>query len=323
MNAQTARRAEAPRWTEADIPDQTGRTVVVTGASSGIGFEAARVLARHGATVVLACRDAAKAGRAAARIRAESPAARLDTVLVDMAAQTSVRHAAGELRERHPRLDVLVNNAGALVRRHAVTEDGFETTLATNHLGAFAFTGLVLDLLLATPGSRVVAVSSVGHKRGIVNFDDLQFAGGYRSRQAYFQSKLANLLFTYELHRRLAAGSARTIAVAAHPGNARTAFGGDQLPIRIATSPRARVLTGWLLQDADVAALSIVRAAVDPTATGGEYYGPDGRHEFTGYPTVVQSIPLSHDRAAQQRLWTESERLTGVEYAAAPSAPIQ
>lgn len=318
----------AAPWTERDVPDQSGRTVVITGANSGIGFETARVLARRHAQVVLACRDPRKAAAARDRIRAETPAASLRTLELDLASQASVARAAQEVLGEYARVDLLINNAGALVRRHEVTEDRFERTLATNHLGAFAFTGLTLERLLTTPGSRVVTVSSVGHKRGVMNFADPHFEQGFRSHDAYFQSKLANLLFTYELQRRLAAAGAGTIALAAHPGNARTAFGSDQLPIRTFTNPRLRALTWWLLQDPATAALSVLRAATDPTATGAQYYGPAGRNEWTGHPVEVQSMPPSHDRTSQDTLWTLSTTLTGVTYpfpqpepAPAPSAP--
>jgi NAD(P)-dependent dehydrogenase (short-subunit alcohol dehydrogenase family) len=303
------------RWTTTDIPDQQGRTVVVTGANTGLGFETAKLLAQHGATVVLACRNPHKAADAAARIGAAAPRARVSTLQVDLASQGSVHRAADQLRAEHPRIDLLINNAGGIRPRHGLTEDGYELTLATNHLGPFAFTGLVLDRLLAVPGSRIVTVASIGHRRGTINFDDLHFQRGYRFQDAYFQSKLANLLFTYELQRRLAAAGAATIAEAAHPGNARTEFGRDLSPmIRVAMSPRLRMLTWWLLQSPQVGALSTVRAAVDPDARGGDYYGPPGRAQFTGYPTRVQSTPASHDAQAQRRLWRESERLTGVTY---------
>ncbi|MBU3066682.1 SDR family NAD(P)-dependent oxidoreductase [Nocardia sp. NEAU-G5] len=313
----------ATRWSEREVPDQDGRTAVITGANSGLGFETARILARRNMVVVLACRDIGKADEARDRILAEAPTASVRTLGLDLCSQASVRRAAVRIMRDHARVDLLINNAGAVIRRREVTEDGFEKTLATNHLGAFAFTGQIMERLLNTPGSRVVTVSSVGHKRGVMNFDDLHFAHGYRFNHAYFQSKLANLLFTYELQRRLAAVGAPTIAVAAHPGNARTAFGADQLPIRIFTSPRLRLLTWWMLQDSTTAALSIVRAAVDPAATGGQYYGPDGRNEWTGHPVQVQSIPQSHDANAQQRLWELSEQMTGVSYPLGdrPTAP--
>jgi NAD(P)-dependent dehydrogenase (short-subunit alcohol dehydrogenase family) len=299
------------RWTAADIPDQRGRVAVVTGANAGLGFQTAKVLAEHGATVVLACRDERKAADAAARIGAS----RVRTLQLDLASLASVRRAAARLRADHPRIDLLINNAGGVRPRYELTEDGFESTFATNHLGPYAFTGLVLDRLLAVPGSRVVTVSSVGHRRGTINFDDLESAREYRYRDAYFQAKLANLMFTYELQRRLAAAGAPTIALAAHPGNARTGFGRDMsLPVRVMMRPEVRMLTWWLLQSPQRGALAELRAAVDPDAHGGEYYGPPGRAQFTGYPTRVESSGRSHDVAAQRRLWLESERLTGVVY---------
>ena len=308
-------------WTSADIPDQRGRTAVVTGANTGLGFETAKLLAERGATVVLACRNTGKAADAAARITASAPNATVRTLELDLASLASVRRAANRLKADHPRLDLLINNAGGVRPHYAITEDGFELTLATNHLGPFAFTGLVLDRLLAVPGSRIVTVSSIGHRRGIVNFDDLHFARGYRYQHAYFQAKLANLMFTYELHRRLSEARVPTIAVAAHPGNARTEFGREMpLPVRLAMRPQFRMLTWWLLQSPQKGALAAVRAAVDPDARGGDYYGPPGRTQFTGYPARVQSTALSRDVAAQRRLWQESERLTGVSYPV-PSGP--
>lgn len=309
----------ATRWTDADVPDQQGRTAVITGGNNGIGLATATILARHGATVVLACRSPERAADAVARIHRVAPAADVHTEQLDLASMASVRRAAERLRANHPRIELLINNAGALTPTYHVTEDGFERTLATNHLGHFALTGLLLEHLLAVPGSRVVTVSSIGHRRGTINFDDLHFRHGYRYQPAYFQSKLANLMFTYELDRRLTAAGASTIALAAHPGNARTGFGSDLWFVRLATRPQLAPLTWWLLQSAKVGALASVRAAVDPTARGGQYYGPPGRAQFTGYPTLVDSIPLSHDRSAQQRLWHESERMTGVTYPLKPA----
>src|ERR1022692_2484722 len=182
------------RWTAADVPDQSGRTAVVTGASAGVGLETTRVLAGHGATVVLACRDLGKAGQAADRIRAAAGAgaASVRVVHLDLASLASVRAAASEIRASCPRLDLLINNAGVMTPPYQRTADGFELTFATNHLGHFALTGLLLEPLLATPGSRIVTVSSGGHTGGVMNFDDLQFERGYHATHAYWQSKLAN-----------------------------------------------------------------------------------------------------------------------------------
>jgi NAD(P)-dependent dehydrogenase (short-subunit alcohol dehydrogenase family) len=303
------------RWTEADIPDLHGKTAVVTGANTGLGLETARMLAARGATVVQACRNMGKAQAAGARIREIVPSAHVRTMTLDLASLASVRDAAAWLHAEYPRLDLLINNAGGVNPRYRRTEDGFETTLATNHLGPFAFTGLVLDLLLAAPGSRIVTVSSNGHRRGTINFDDLNSERGYRYPHAYFQSKLANLMFTYELQRRLASAGSATIALAAHPGNARTEFGRDMpVPARVMMSPQLRPLTFWLMQPAAAGALPIARAATDPRARGGEYYGPDGWNEWTGHPAPVGSIPRSHDADAQRRLWQVSEQLTSVTY---------
>ena len=302
------------RWTAADVPDQSGRTAVVTGASAGVGLETARVLAGHGATVVLACRDLGKAGQAADRIRAAAgaSAASVRVVHLDLASLASVRAAASEIRASCPRLDLLINNAGVMTPPYQRTADGFELTFATNHLGHFALTGLLLEPLLATPGSRIVTVSSGGHTGGVMNFDDLQFERGYHATHAYWQSKLANLLFTYELQGRLESAAAASIALAAHPGVVSTGLWRTSSRLeRALISPRLRMLNFWIAQSAQLGALPTLRAAVDPSARGGEYYGPRGRFG-AGYPALAQSSARSHDAAAQRRLWEVSELLTGV-----------
>jgi len=307
--------AHGGRWTAADVPDQPGKTAVVTGASSGLGLEIAGVLAARGATVVLACRDTGKAGRAAGLIRAGAERADVRVVRLDLASLASVREAAAEVRSSCPRLDLLINNAGVMRPPYQRSADGFELTFATNHLGHFALTGLVLDRLLETPGSRVVTVSSVGHWDGVMHFDDLQFERGYRADDAYAQSKLANLLFTYELAARLRAAGSRTIALAAHPGIARTGlFRWDPWPVRALLSPALRPLMFWMAHSARLGALPALRAATDPSARAGEYYGPGGWHGYTGHPVRVESSAGSHDAAAGRRLWEVSEQLTGVSY---------
>jgi NAD(P)-dependent dehydrogenase (short-subunit alcohol dehydrogenase family) len=309
-------------WTSDDVPDLHGRTIVVTGGNTGIGYEAAKVLAQLSATVVLACRDLGKAERAAARIADTSPGARVTVERLDLASLASVRAAAERLRARHPRIDLLINNAGLMMPPYGHTEDGFELQFGTNHLGHFALTGLLLDRLLAGPDSRVVTVSSNGHRRGEMDFTDLQSERGYRRVPAYGRSKLANLMFTYELQRRLAAAGASTIAVAAHPGGVRTdLMRHSPWWIRTAVHPGMRWATSWLIQDAPAGALPTLRAAVDPAVRGGEYYGPGGRGEFTGHPVRVESNDRSHDVGVQRRLWEESERLTGVSYRFAGVTP--
>jgi len=219
-----------------------------------------------------------------------------------------VRDAAERLRSGRPRIDLLINNAGVMAPPYGRTRDGFELQFGVNHLGHFALTGLVLDMLLAAPGSRVVTVSSNGHRVGDIHFDDLAFERGYRPMRAYGQSKLANLMFTYELQRRLSAAGSATIALAAHPGTAATELE-RHLPFGMRMlSPLAPH------QRADRGALPVLRAAADPAARGGDYYGPGGLGQFTGYPVLVASSRRSHDAAAQQRLWQVSERLTGVTY---------
>jgi NAD(P)-dependent dehydrogenase (short-subunit alcohol dehydrogenase family) len=298
-------------WTVADVPDQKGRTAVVTGANTGIGFEAAAVLAQRGAVTVLACRDTGKAERAAARLSAATPQVAVSVVRLDLASLDSIRAAAEQIRASHERLDLLINNAGLMMPPHGTTADGFELQFGTNHLGHFALTGLLLDRMLAVPGSRVVTVSSNGHRAGRINFADLQSEHRYRRVSAYGQSKLANLMFTYELERRLKAAEAATIALAAHPGTASTELT-RYLPGVLRTAQAAA--GGLFTHSATMGALPTLRAATDPAAKGGEYYGPGGWGQMTGYPVLVSSNSRSHDEPAQRRLWAESERLTGVTY---------
>jgi NAD(P)-dependent dehydrogenase (short-subunit alcohol dehydrogenase family) len=305
-------------WTALDIPDLAGRTAVVTGASAGIGLETAGMLAASGATVVLACRDPNRAGRAVDRIltRAGTDSGRVAVVQLDLASLDSVRTAAAAIRTRFATLDLLINNAAVMRPPYARSADGFELTFATNHLGHFALTGLLIDRMMSGAGSRVVTVSSEGHWDGEMRFDDLQFERrGYHADHAYAQSKLANLLFTYELQARLRAAGSTAIALAAHPGLARTELWRWDPPLtRVVLSRVLRPLNFALVQSAAMGALPVLRAAADPAARGGAYYGPGGRREHTGYPVPVTSSARSHDRAAQRRLWEVSERLTGVPF---------
>jgi len=303
------------RWTEPDIGDQGGRVAVVTGGNVGLGLETARLLAQHGATVVLACRDQGKATAAAAEIRRSAPAARIDPLPLDLGSLDSVRSAVETLRTLHQRVDLLINNAGVMRPPRAVTSDGFELQLGTDHLGHFALIGLVLDLLLPLAGSRVVTVSSVLHHRGKIDFDDLQSVRRYDKAAAYAQSKLANLLFALDLDGRLTRSGAATISVAAHPGIARTTLSRHMVgPVR-AVLGSVPVLTHSAAQGA----LSIVRAAVDPQLGGGEYVGPGGWQGFTGSPVVTPPGLRALDADVQRWLWEESERLTGVTYDFGPS----
>jgi NAD(P)-dependent dehydrogenase (short-subunit alcohol dehydrogenase family) len=286
-------------WTAADIPDQTGRIAVVTGGNTGLGFETANALARHGATVVLACRDTAKAARAAQEIGGDTQFVRLD-----LASLASVRDAAAQLRSRIARIDLLVNNAGVMTTREARTEDGFELQLGTNHLGHFALTGQVLGLITGVPRSRVVTVTSPAYARG-------QFPQRRRFSPmgAYTDAKLANLLFALELQQRLDAAGAGTISLAAHPGFAGTELQRHQPPLMQLGSRLAVPLIG---QNAADGARPILRAATDPDAQGGQLYGP--RRQTRGYPVVATPLPQALDTQAARQLWAESEEKTGITY---------
>jgi NAD(P)-dependent dehydrogenase (short-subunit alcohol dehydrogenase family) len=298
------------KWTTDDIPDQTGRVAVITGANTGLGYETALALAEHGAHVVLAVRNVDKGKDAAALIHKSRPNADLALQELDLTSLDSIRAAAEQLRASHDHIDLLINNAGVMYPPKSTTKDGFELQFGTNHLGHFAFTGLLLDRLLPVAGSRVVTVSSMGHRiRADIHFDDLQWEHSYNRVKAYGQAELSNLLFTYELQRRLAAHGT-TIAVAAHPGGSNTEL--------------MRHLPGWaasvypviapIFQDAAMGALPQLRAASDPAVLGGQYYGPGGFGQTRGYPKIVGSSRKSHDVDRQRRLWAVSEELTGVTY---------
>ncbi|MBB2989373.1 NAD(P)-dependent dehydrogenase (short-subunit alcohol dehydrogenase family) [Mycolicibacterium iranicum] len=294
-------------WTTADIPDQTGRTAVITGANTGLGFETAKALAEKGARVVIAVRNAEKGAQAASRIGGD-----VEVQELDLTSLASIRSAAEALKGRFERIDLLINNAGVMTTPKGTTADGFELQFGTNHLGHFALTGLLLDRILDVPGSRIVTVSSNGHKMGgAMHWDDLQWERSYNRMGAYTQSKLANLLFTYELQRRLAPRGA-TIAVAAHPGTSTTELARNlPRPVERAFLAAAPVL---FAQTADRGALPTLRAATDPGVLGGQYYGPDGIGQQRGNPVVVASSAQSYDVGLQRRLWEVSEELTKVAF---------
>jgi NAD(P)-dependent dehydrogenase (short-subunit alcohol dehydrogenase family) len=308
--------AKPRKWTAVDTPHQSGRTAVVTGASSGIGRETARVLAERGATVILACRNVTKGEATADAIASSTPGRSTPHVIrLDLASLASVREAAEEIRAEFPRLDLLINNAGVMTIPFGLSDDGFELTFATNHLGHFALTGLLLEPLLATPGSRVVTVSSIAHRRADSHVQNIETEHEYDPEQAYARSKLANLLFAYELQHRLRTATAETISLAAHPGQVRTDLWRTSSRLeRALLAPALRPLTFWLAQNAQEGALPTLRAALDPSAKGGDFYGPAGWFEATGPPVQVNSTPISHDRPAQLRLWQMSEQLTGISY---------
>lgn len=309
----TVKSRAGSQWTAGNIDDQHGRVAVVTGSNTGVGHEVAKQLAAHGATVVLACRDRVRGERAAERLRAATGTGtgEIRFVRTDLASLDSVRKAADEISTAFSHIDLLINNAGVMWAPQGETEDGFERHFGINHLGHFALTGLLLPRIITTPGSRIVVISSPAHRNAAIDIDDLQSANGYRAMRAYGRSKLANLMFAYELDRRIREAGAATIVLAAHPGGARSELNRSM--------PRLFRGKNWglarpITHSVERGALSILRAATDPNAAGGEYYGPGGPFQFTGDPTLLQSSPRAHDTEAQQRLWRASEKLTGVVY---------
>jgi NAD(P)-dependent dehydrogenase (short-subunit alcohol dehydrogenase family) len=305
-------------WTAADIPDLVGRTAVVTGANSGLGYRTSLELARHRALVVLACRDEVRGAEARSRLIDEVPHAQLELATLDLADLGSVGRFAELFGAAHSGLDLLVNNAGVMAIPARRTADGYEMQFGTNHLGPFALTGLLLPQLLARPGARVVTVSSTAARAGRIALDDLNAERRYRPWAAYSQSKLANLLFTLELQHLAEAAGVDLVAVAAHPGYAATNLQsvGPQMSGR--RLPRLWMAIGnrLLAQSDAMGALPQLHAATAPDVTGGDYFGPGGLFGQRGYPTLASIPPAASDREVGRRLWEASERLTGVRYEA-------
>src|SRR4051812_2148035 len=314
---------EVSDWSTADIPSQQGRVAVVTGTNSGLGFVTARELAGAGATVVMTSRDPVRGADAEQRLRAAVPGADVHLESLDLASLASIRAFAGRATATYGGVDVLVNNAGVMAIPRATTADGFEMQLGTNHLGHFTLTGLLLPALLQRPGSRVVTVSSAAHKVGAINFDDLQGHKSYFSWRAYAQSKLANLLFAYELQRRLAASGTTTISTAAHPGYASTNLQA------VGPKQSGNKVMGMLMnlgnlafgQSADDGALPQLYAGTAADVEGGCFYGPSRLMESRGAPKRVDSTSRSKDPVLAARLWSVSEDLTDVRFDALGAAP--
>jgi NAD(P)-dependent dehydrogenase (short-subunit alcohol dehydrogenase family) len=300
------------KWTSADIPDLKGAVVLITGANSGLGLYEARAVAEKGAAVVMGCRDRAKGENAVKNIKEAVPAAKPVLMQLDLASLKSIRSFADEFKKRYDRLDILINNAGVMAPPYGTTEDGFELQIGTNHFGHFALTGLLLERILGTPESRVVSVSSLVHRMGRINFDDINSRRKYSKWSAYGQSKLANLLFTYELDRRLKKAGSGVIAAAAHPGYSNTNL---QRSTRFFST-----FNPVFAQPAAMGALPVLYAATEEHVLGGEFYGPDGLFEMRGHPRKTDSSALSHDRTVAERLWDLSEKATGVKYSFAKTA---
>ena len=301
------------KWDFNDIPDLKGKTIIVTGGNSGLGFEAVKAFAQKNAVVILASRSLERGEAAKKEIIADYQNSDISVMKLDLADLSSVQGFASKFKKNYSKLDVLLNNAGIMWCPYSKTKDGFESQMGVNHFGHYALTGLLLDRLKKSSGSRVVNVSSLGHRRGVMDFDNLLFEkGGYSPTQAYFNSKLANLLFTYELQRKFEKNALDIISVAAHPGGSATNLSRHvekRLVFRL-----LKPLFLLLAQSAAIGTLPEVRASVDANVKGGEYYGPRGFNEMGGYPILVESIPASHSIEDARKLWELSEKLTKVKY---------
>jgi NAD(P)-dependent dehydrogenase (short-subunit alcohol dehydrogenase family) len=302
------------KWNSNDIPDLNGKVIIVTGGNSGLGYESVKAFAGHNATVILASRSVDRGEQARKEILIKTPGSKIAVMQLDLSDMASIRAFADDFKLKYNRLDVLLNNAGIMTTPYFLTKDGFEGQVGTNHLGHFALTGLLMDIIQNTPKSRVVNVSSMAHRQGNMDFDNLLYENGkgYSPISAYGRSKLANLLFTYELQRKFEQKQIDAIAVAAHPGVSQTNL--------------ARYLEGkiWfrvlyplftlISQDAIQGALPQIRASVDAGVKGGDYYGPNGFRELKGFPVQVHSNKASHSLSDARKLWEMSEELTKVKY---------
>ena len=300
------------KWSFDDIPDLSGKTIIVTGGNSGLGFETVKSFSAKGSETILTCRDPEKGKFAKEKILEEYPNAQINVMNLDLADLKSIHSFVGKIEEQYPKINVLLNNAG-IICPYKKTKDGFEIQIGTNHLGHFALTGLLLHLLKNTKGSRVVNVSSIGHKFGKLDFDNFMFEkGGYAIMKAYGNTKLSNLLFTYELQRRFEKFNVNCIAVAAHPGISKSnlaKYVTKKLGYKIVFG-----ISSVMSQSPSIGALPEIRASVDPLVKGGDYFGPDGFQEWRGYPVKVKSNDASQDLANAEKLWEVSEKLTKVNY---------
>lgn len=301
-------------WTARKIPDLKGKVILVTGGNIGLGYESVKMLSAKGAEVILACRNMTKGEYAKSKILQKYKSAKIEVLKLDLASLDSIRKFSELVKSKYSKLDILINNAGVMWCPYKKTTDNFELQLGTNHLGHFALTGLLFDLLKKTKNSRIVNISSGAHHMGEINFDDLMWEKRiYNKREAYAQSKIANLYFTYELQRKISKAGYSIKAVAAHPGRSNTNLA-QHLGNIVVNAIIKNVLMPIMTQSAKKGALPGIRAAVDPNVKGGEYYGPDGYKERKGFPVKVKSNKLSHDIYIAKRLWGISEDLTGVRY---------
>ncbi|MEH1905691.1 MAG: SDR family NAD(P)-dependent oxidoreductase [Nostoc sp.] len=295
------------KWNAENIPSQKGRVAIVTGSSSGIGYETARILANKQASVIIAVRNLDKGNKALAKILQQNQDADVKVMELDLANLASVKNFAENFQKNYLRLDLLINNAGVMIPPYSKTTDGFELQFGTNHLGHFALTGQLLELLISTEGSRIVNLSSGAHSIGKIDFDDLNWEKrSYAKWKAYGDSKLANIYFTYELDRKLKDNGIDTLVTASHPGWTATELQ--------RTGGVVEYLTGILAQDITMGALPTLRAAIEAGLKGGEYFGPNGFMEMRGYPIKVETNELSKDQGISKKLWVVSEKLTGVKF---------
>ncbi len=292
-----------------EIPPQSGRIAIVTGANDGLGFQTTLALSKTGIKVVMACRNLEKGDKAREKIIRQAPEANLELMQLDLSKLSSVRAFAEEYKQKHEPLDLLINNAGIMIPPYELTEDGFESQLGVNYLGHFLLTGLLLPLLEKTPGSRVVSLSSNAHKNGKIHFDDLNFKKKYSAFAAYSQSKLACLMFSKELQRRLEKSGSKVLSVAAHPGMSDTNLF-KHVP-KFVTTIFGRLIRSLMVQTPADGAKPTLYAALGNDIQGGDYIGPDGWQEWKGEPVKVKGTKLSDDKEVARKLWVESENMTG------------
>lgn len=293
------------KWTAENIPDQTGKTVIVTGSSSGIGFEAARVLASKNAEVIIAVRNSEKGKKAIGKITQQFPSAKLHLMKLDLADLNSIQLFSEEFKSKFEKLDLLINNAGVMIPPYSKTKDGFELQFGTNHLGHFALTAQLFNKL--SPEARIVNVASAAHKYGNINFEDLKWENRkYKAWRAYGDSKISNLYFTYKLAEKLNEAKLKIKVVAAHPGWTATDLQRH--------SSLFEFMNNYFAQNIEMGALPTLRAAIDPDAQNADYFGPDGWQEWKGFPVKVLSNSLSHNKEIADKLWNISENLTGVTF---------
>ncbi len=295
-----------------EIPPQSGRIVIVTGANDGLGFQTTLALSKTGIKVAMACRNLEKANKAREEIIQQVPAANLELMHLDLSKLSSVHAFAEEYNQKHKSLDLLINNAGIMIPPYELTEDGFESQLGVNYLSHFLLTGILLPLLRETPGSRVVSLSSNAHKNGKIHFDDLQFSKKYSAFAAYSQSKLACLLFAKELQRKLDKSGSKVLSVAAHPGMSDTNLF-KHVP-KFVTAVFGKLIRSFMVQSPENGAKPSLYAALGSDIQGGDYIGPDGWQEWRGEPVKVKGTKLSEDKEVAKRLWEESEKLTGYKF---------